>query len=206
MLKVKLNLNEEEIQRPEFIKINEIQLNHKHLIFPFYDNDYVQFVRLDKVGDYYELSYNEGFNEDEIIVEIEELDKKYIGEAIEKFLEFNSDIITEYEESSLKETILYLLNNENYCVSSDLKDDEITLRVETNTCLELVYTVTVNSYGVISGEGYIYNSESFNTICSDVKFVLDKGVGEDMSTEDLFSIIENIDEDYLKENILNNLK
>lgn len=206
MLKVKLNLEEKEIQKPEFIKLNEIQFNRNNIIFPFYDNDFVQFVKLDKVEDYYELSYKEGFNDDEVIVEIEDVDKKYIGEAIEKFLEFNSDIITEYEEDNLKETILYLLDNEDYCVSSELKNNQITLRVETNTCLDLVYTVTVNSYGIISGEGYIYNNETFKTICSGIKFVLDNGVGEDISTQDLFSIVENIEDDYYIESITKHLK
>lgn len=202
MLKVKLNLDEKEIQKPEFIQLNEIQMNYKHIIFPFYDNDFVQFIKLDKVDDYYELSYKEGFNEDEVIVEIEDLDKKYIGEAIQKFLEFNSDIITEYEVDSLKETILFLLDNENYSVSSDFKGGKIKLTVETNTCLDLVYNITVNPYGVICGEGYIYNNETFKTICSGIKFVLDNGVGEDMSIEDLFSIVENIEDDYYLENII----
>lgn len=206
MLKVKLNINEEELQRPEFIRINEIQFNYKHIVFPFYDNDTVQFVKLEKIGDFYELSYLEGFNEDEVIVKVEDLDEKYHGEAIEKFLEFNNEIITEYEESSLKETIIHLLNNENYYISAELEDNNVILRVETNSVLGLIYNVDVNSYGVISAQGNIVDRELDKIIYPNIEFTLDKGFGEEVSNEELLSLFDSIDEDYLKENILNSLK
>lgn len=206
MLKVKLNINEKEIKNPEYITINEIQFNNKNIVFPICDDAFVDFINLKKVGEFYELSYLEGFNEDEIIVKIKDLEEEYHEDVIRKFLEFNSDIITEYEEKSLKETIIYLLNNDNCSISAEINNDVIILKVGTCTVLELIYYVSINSYGFIAAKGYIYNEESFDIACPNINFTLDIKMGENVSTENLFSLLENISDYYLKESIINHLK
>lgn len=205
MLKVKLNI--EEIQKPEFIEVNEIQENNGMIIFPFYDNEIVQFIKLEKIGEFYELSFKEGLNENELVVKVKPLDVKWYIEAIEKFLEFNNNIIEEYEKNSLKETIVFLLNNNcNYYHSIEEVDCNIILRVDITSTLAFAYEVFVNSYGVVSLEGNVIDTELDKVILSNLTFILEDIYGEEMSKEDIISLFENMDEYLLKRNMIKGLE